>query len=212
MKSIGLSTLALCLVAVVVVMPVSASAGASESVASTVVIDAGHGGKDPGTRSRNGVLEKDVNLAIALDVAAQLRVRGINVLLTRDNDVFVSLDQRVEIANQCGADLFVSIHCDSNASKSVTGFSVIMPRSGAEQASEAARGLSEDLQAAGARRHTLRRDNRGLRVLDRTHSPAVLVEVGFLSNSSEASALNTTARQKTIATSLAEGINEYLHN
>lgn len=212
MKSIRFSTLTLCLVTAVVVIPVSANTGSGRRVANTVVIDAGHGGRDPGTRSRNGVLEKNVNLAIALAVAAQLRAQGIHVLLTRDRDVFVSLDQRAGIANRCGADLFVSIHCDSNARKSATGFSVIMPMSRAGQASEAALGLSEDLQAAGARRHTLRRDNRGLRVLERTHSPAVLVEVGFLSNSSEASALNTTARRKMIAASLAEGITEYLRN
>jgi N-acetylmuramoyl-L-alanine amidase len=178
----------------------------------TVVIDAGHGGKDPGTCSRAGLLEKDVNLAIARDVAAELRRQGVSVVLTRDRDVFVGLDNRAEIANRCGAGLLVSLHCDFNASASLTGFSVLTSRFAAGKALSAGRGIAEDLQAGGASCRAVRQDSRGLRVLELTRSPAVLIEVGFLSNASEAARLNDGACQKKIASSIAEGIVEYLHN
>jgi N-acetylmuramoyl-L-alanine amidase len=196
------------LMAAIVVMSISPSIWAG----GTVVIDAGHGGKDPGTRSRTGVLEKDVNLAIALAVAAELRRQGVNVVLTRDSDVFVSLDNRAEIANKCGATLFVSIHCDFDKNASTKGFSVLIPRSGPEKASAAGHAIAEDLQSGGAQCHSIRRDHRGLRVLEKTHSPAVLIEVGFLSNPSEAAKLHHNAYRKTIGVSIAEGIAEYLQN
>lgn len=200
------------IVAAVAAMSISPSTWAGGNAGRTVVIDAGHGGRDPGTRSRTGVLEKDVNLAIALAVAGELQRQGVNAVLTRDSDVFVGLDSRVEAANKCGTGLFVSIHCDFNKNTSTKGFSVLMPRSAPGKASAVGRGIAEDLQAGGAQCHTIRRDNRGLRVLEETHSPAVLIEVGFLSNSSEAAKLTASAYQETIAASVAEGIIEYLHN
>lgn len=200
------------LMAAIVAMSISPSIWAGGRVGYTVVIDAGHGGKDPGTRSRTGVLEKDVNLAIALAVAAELQRQGVNVVLTRDSDVFVSLDNRAEIANKCGASLFVSIHCDFDKNPSTQGFSVLIPRSGPEKASALGRGIVEDLQSGGAQCHSIRRSSRGLRVLEKTHSPAVLIEVGFLSNSCEAAKLQGNAYRKRIALSIAEGITEHLQN
>lgn len=80
----------------------------------TVVIDAGHGGKDPGTHGRHS-LEKNVALAIAKKVAYRIRkaMPGINVIMTRSTDRFVELDRRAQIANEHHANLFISIHCNS---------------------------------------------------------------------------------------------------
>jgi len=81
-----------------------------------VVLDAGHGGHDPGNLG-NGYLEKDIALSIVLKAGAELeKVPGIKVIYTRDSDVFVDLYKRGEIANEHNADLFVSVHCDSHTS------------------------------------------------------------------------------------------------
>ncbi|MDP2927419.1 MAG: N-acetylmuramoyl-L-alanine amidase [Candidatus Omnitrophota bacterium] len=89
-----------------------------------VVIDAGHGGNDPGAIGRNGLKEKDVNLDIAKRLSSFLRVEGVQVVLTRSTDKFVSLSTRVSIANRSGADLFISIHSNANRSRSLCGFEV----------------------------------------------------------------------------------------
>ncbi len=91
----------------------------------TVVIDPGHGGKDPGAIGPNGTKEKDINLAVAREIARLLREEeGIKVILTRNSDVFIPLDQRNEIANKNCADLFVSIHCNSSISAKNSGFEI----------------------------------------------------------------------------------------
>ncbi|UPT73896.1 MAG: N-acetylmuramoyl-L-alanine amidase [Elusimicrobiota bacterium] len=90
-----------------------------------IVIDAGHGGKDPGATGTRGTREKDVNLAAALELSRVLKERGdFEVLLTRDEDVFLPLSERSEIANSRGADLFVSLHCNAAGNKRENGFEV----------------------------------------------------------------------------------------
>jgi len=86
-----------------------------------VVIDPGHGGKDTGAIGPHGVREKDVALAIARKVAARVRALGLAVVLTRDDDSFVSLDDRTRIANEAKADLFVSIHCNAARQRGLSG-------------------------------------------------------------------------------------------
>jgi N-acetylmuramoyl-L-alanine amidase len=90
-----------------------------------VVIDAGHGGIDPGTRGRRGILEKDLVLAVARDLRKALEATGnYRVQLTRDSDVFIPLRERVSIARAARADLFVSLHADSNDHADIRGASV----------------------------------------------------------------------------------------
>jgi len=90
-----------------------------------IVIDPGHGGKDPGAVGGRGTREKDVNLAAALELSRVLKERGdFDVLLTRDEDVFVPLSERSDMANDKSADLFVSLHCNAAGSKRENGFEV----------------------------------------------------------------------------------------
>ena len=90
----------------------------------TVVIDPGHGGKDPGA-SDNGVVEKNVNLGIGLELEKVLSARGYNVIMTRKTDVYLKLQERTDIANNVNADLFVSIHVNALPSKkSMSGFEI----------------------------------------------------------------------------------------
>jgi N-acetylmuramoyl-L-alanine amidase len=121
-----------------------------ESVTSTpakgkfiVVIDPGHGGKDPGAIGRNGTQEKDVVLEIARKLRTQInREKGMKAILTRDSDIFIPLRSRMDIAHQYKADLFISIHADANPRSSLSGSSVyILSKNGAS--SEAARLLAE---------------------------------------------------------------------
>jgi len=88
----------------------------SQSGAFTVVVDAGHGGKDPGNTG-NGYLEKKIALNIALKLGKELENQGINVVYTRKKDVFVNLVERANIANRSNAQLFLSIHCDAHTSQ-----------------------------------------------------------------------------------------------
>ena len=90
-----------------------------------IVIDPGHGGKDPGATGSRGTREKDVNLAAALELSRVLKERGdFDVLLTRDEDVFIPLSERSDMANEKNADLFVSLHCNAAGSKRENGFEV----------------------------------------------------------------------------------------
>ncbi|WP_419913490.1 N-acetylmuramoyl-L-alanine amidase [Hoeflea sp.] len=91
----------------------------------TVVLDPGHGGIDPGARGRNGTLEKDLTLAFGKTLKSALEeVAGVRVVLTRDDDRFISLPERVNIARQNGADLLISIHADSFRLRRVRGATV----------------------------------------------------------------------------------------
>ena len=91
----------------------------------TIVIDPGHGGEDPGAVGVGGVYEKDITLAVARELRRQLEATGrYRVLLTRDKDVFIRLRERVGMARDVGADLFLSLHADSIASGSVRGLSI----------------------------------------------------------------------------------------
>ena len=108
-----------------------------------VVIDAGHGGKDPGSHGPGGTLEKNVTLAVARELAAQInRQPGMKAVLTRDSDYFIPLTQRYKIARENNADLFVSIHADAFTSGDAKGSSVwvMSPRG---KTSEAARWLAD---------------------------------------------------------------------
>lgn len=91
----------------------------------TIVIDAGHGGKDPGAVGPHGTYEKDVNLRIALALAKALRAEGrYKVILTRDKDEFITLADRSAVANKNKADLFISIHCNAGLAKNSSGFEI----------------------------------------------------------------------------------------
>ena len=87
----------------------------------TVVIDAGHGGEDAGARGAAGMVEKELVLAVARDLAARLRATGLQVVLTRAADVFVPLEERTALANDSRGDLFLSIHANASSDHSVHG-------------------------------------------------------------------------------------------
>lgn len=90
----------------------------------TIVVDSGHGGRDPGALSKKGLKEKDLNLSVAKYIQEALTEKGYTVILTRDDDTYLTLEKRVCIARDCKADLFISVHTNANPSRSLHGVEV----------------------------------------------------------------------------------------
>jgi len=176
-----------------------------------VVIDPGHGGKDSGAISAAGHYEKAVVLDVANALAKLLRQRGVTVRMTRSSDVFIPLDDRAGLANRVGPDLFVSIHADAARNRQAKGFTVYVPKrearaSRSHRAGECVvRQLASFAPSRGVRQH-----NKRLRVLEKTRCPAMLVELGFMSNPAEASLLNRRDYRDKLAAALAEAIVSWL--
>lgn len=169
-----------------------------------IVLDAGHGGRDQGTSS-GSVLEKDINLVMVGKLAEILEEAGETVILTREDDTKIGLEDRAEFANQNEADLFVSLHC--NYCEDDTGVHGLecYYREDSEEGKALADLIVEKLRSEEsiANRGTRTAD---FRVLCRTDMPAVLVEMGYLSNQSERKKMTDEAYQKLLAEKLAEGI------
>ncbi|OHB65448.1 MAG: hypothetical protein A2Y77_09795 [Planctomycetes bacterium RBG_13_62_9] len=172
------------------------------SATGLVVIDAGHGGKDPGTMVA-GIDEKHLVLSVARRVAALLSQRGVTVVMTRQDDRFIELEDRAEIANQRRADLFVSIHADSAPDRSITGYT-LYTAPGASQAYSIAKSISAAMATTGSGTRGIREAE--YKVLVLTRCPAVLVELGYLSNAAEARRLQDPAHQNRLAQAIADGI------
>ncbi|MFP4029902.1 MAG: N-acetylmuramoyl-L-alanine amidase [Candidatus Brocadiia bacterium] len=173
----------------------------------TIVLDPGHGGKDPGAISPIGLQEKDVNLAVSERVEELLKRSGFTVIMTRKSDAFIELDRRAEIANKKKADLFVSIHADSSPRSSPRGYTLYVSRAASPKGRSAAKAVAKGLRASGIASRGVREAD--YRVLVRTECPAILVEMGFLSNKREAKMLRSRATQKRLAECIVAGIKNF---
>ncbi|WP_136606100.1 N-acetylmuramoyl-L-alanine amidase family protein [Paenibacillus dokdonensis] len=172
-----------------------------------VVIDAGHGAHDPGTTGVTGKKEKDFNLAIVLKVEKLLKQEpNIDVVLTRSDDTFLELKDRVKIANDLKADVFVSIHANSAGSSAASGSETYYQR----DASKAFANVMHKylVQATGLSDRGVRYGN--FHVIRETKMPAVLLEVGYLSNKKDEATLFTESVQQRVAQGVVNGIKEYL--
>ncbi len=213
-----------------------------------VILDPGHGGKDPGASGRSRLREKDVVLRIAKRAKRELERAGLEVFLTRSRDVYLTLEERTTKANQLGGDMFVSIHANASPRRSTQGLETYLldTRYDRQTARVAARengttvAALNDLQlilaslrlgyneryAARLAQHVHRDLTRRLRsyhrptrdlgvkrgpflVLFQADMPAVLVEVGFLSNRGEAKRMRTDAFVQAAAEGIARGILAY---
>ncbi|WP_036486139.1 N-acetylmuramoyl-L-alanine amidase [Myxosarcina sp. GI1] len=171
-----------------------------------VVIDAGHGGQDPGTMG-NGLVEKDIVLPISLDVAEILRKQGIDVKMTRDSDYFVSLEGRTDYANEIDADLFVSIHANAiNLSRpDVNGLETYYYKNGRRLAETIHWSI---LNGVNIKNRNIRRAR--FYVLRHSVMPAVLVEVGFVTGAEDAPKLKDPNHRRQMAEAIARGIILYI--
>jgi len=173
-----------------------------------VVVDPGHGGRQPGAVACTGMFEKDVNLAVAHMVRRRLAARKVRVIMTRRDDRFMDLEPRAEVANRAGADLFVSIHADSCGNRWASGYTVYVSRGAAGATLEAAGCVDRRMRRAVATSRGIRRAN--YRVLVHCSRPAMLVELGYLSNRTEARLLGDDGYRGRLADALAAGIVDYL--
>lgn len=172
-----------------------------------VVIDAGHGGRDPGAIGIGGLREADVILPIALQVARQLEQQGIQVVLTRRDDYFVDLAPRVQIAKRANADLFISIHANamSGSRPDVNGIEVYHFGRGEDLARTIHASILQSVNIG----------DRGVRrarffVLRNNPMPAVLVEVGFVTGAEDARKLSDPGFRSQMADAIARGILLYI--
>jgi N-acetylmuramoyl-L-alanine amidase len=211
-----------------------------------VIIDPGHGGNDPGATSRSGIKEKNINLDVAKKLRDELQRQGIDVVMTRARDESVSLERRTEIATKANADLYVSVHANSNPSSSLDGIEVYVCKVlGTKEKNDEQLRRNYDLlyrtlnmendkkyrlivadmmmgykrsessalasQIASKLVRELRVSSHGVKssgffVVRNTLMPAVLVEIGFLTNPREEKLLNTAAYRQKVADSLADSI------
>lgn len=168
----------------------------------TIMLDAGHGGRDPGA-VYNGRQEKDDTLALTLAVGELLQERGLDVLYTRTTDVYESPYQKAMEANQAGADFFISIHRNSSPEPNTySGVeSLVYDKSGIKL--EMAENINEQLEAVGFTNLGVK-ERPGLVILRRTRMPAVLVELGFINSDTDNMLFDNNFND--IALAIAEGI------
>ena len=188
----------------------------------TVVIDSGHGGKDPGKTTLDGTLEKDLNLAIALKLQKYLEAADITVIMTRTTDEGLyeegasnkkvqDMKNRIAVMNTPEVDLVISIHQNSYSDPDVKGAQVFYYGT-STSGEELAKTLQERLVLDVApENHRKAKSNTSYYLLKKTTCPTVIVECGFLSNPAEAEKLKSDIYQDSLAWSLHLGILEYLN-
>ena len=196
----------------------------------TVVLDAGHGGQDGGGHSTVGQ-EKEYTLDVIRDLQKSLEAKGFRVVLTRDQDVYLPLELRADLANHAPDAVFVSVHFNSSPDASAKGFEVYaMTPCGAASTSDTVASPDQFKQMPGndfdnasvalatCVHHSLlghiSDSDRGVRrarfaVLRLTHAPAILVEGGFMSNSVESRDINDPAWRGKLADAIATGIRSF---
>ncbi|MCG2713155.1 MAG: N-acetylmuramoyl-L-alanine amidase [Candidatus Omnitrophica bacterium] len=215
-----------------------------------IIIDAGHGGNDPGAVGKMGIQEKDIVLDVALRLKNELTKHGVEVILTRNADIFVELKKRTEIANKEKADFFISVHANAAHTSPVNGFEAFYLSTGYDDFSKAVQirenavikfeedadyEYSDDLNAtlwdmilsenriesiemansiSDELKRALRLNTRYIRgakfhVLKGANMPAVLLEMGYLTNKNEAMQLNNAYYRQMLAEAVAAGIVNY---
>ncbi len=188
-----------------------------------IVVDAGHGGSDPGKVGINGALEKDINLSIALLLKDLLEKKEIEVILTRDSDAGLysensknhkveDMQNRCKLITETNPVFTVSIHQNSYPSEEVKGAQVFYYGQ-SKEGKELAEFLQSSLiERADPENHRAAKANESYYLLKKTPTPTVIVECGFLSNSGEAELLLTAEYQEKLVQAIYLGILDYLES
>ena len=189
-----------------------------------IIIDAGHGGEDPGAVGKNGVLEKDLNLDIAKTIGKILENNGFTVIYTRTEDKLLykpeedikGIRKISDLKNRCKISLdnpeamFVSIHMNSYGSEKYSGLQVYYSENNKE--SEAVAAKVQDAVKASLQPNNNRKTKpgEGMYLLEHTESPAILIECGFLTNREECARLTEKEYQNNLSFAIVCGIIEYV--
>ena len=185
-----------------------------------VVIDSGHGGKDPGKIGLNGEKEKDINLAIARKLASLLEQADVKAVMTRTGDAGLydedasrkkvqDMKRRIELMEETAPDLVVSIHQNSYPDPSVKGAQVFY-YTGSSEGRALAERIQNRLYRLDPSNRRAVKENNSYYLLKKTTCPIVIVECGFLSNPKEAEALSDAVYQEKAAWQICMGILQYL--
>lgn len=188
----------------------------------TIVIDAGHGGNDPGKVGINHALEKDINLSIALKLKMFLEANDLNVIMTREEDKALysegvnnkkssDMRKRVELINNSNAVLAISIHQNSYTSESIKGAQVFYYNNASESKMFAEIMQDQIKRTINDGNKRVAKKNNNYYLLKKTAIPTVIVECGFLSNYTEASLLVDDGYQEKLAWAIHLGIMSYLN-
>lgn len=212
-----------------VIEPVMRNATLSKRKVRTIMIDPGHGGKDNGAPGANRVWEKHLTLAMSLRLRDALRAKGFNVIMTRANDRYPSLEDRVNMREKTKADLFISIHCNASVQKAINGIETYaLTPAGAPSSGDSRANFTRN-PGNPFDRHNYRlayeiqrqlvwktkANDRGVRharfyVIKNVSCPAVLIETGYLSNAREGSQLQMWRRQRDTVNAIVDGIMRYV--
>ncbi|MEG0371268.1 MAG: N-acetylmuramoyl-L-alanine amidase [Clostridium sp.] len=185
-----------------------------------IIIDPGHGGKDSGAVSLSGTKERDIALSVSSMLGNTLRLKGYDILYTRQDNNNVnwdssnqsaSLKYRSNFANSNGADLFVSIHCNSNSGTPASGTETYYSSKNPNKDKALATSIQQELvKAIGLRDRGAKLGN--FWVVNNTQMPASLVELAFINNLSEEQKLKDPSFQQKAANGIANGIVKYVNN
>lgn len=187
-----------------------------------VVLDPGHGGRDPGKVGAQGEQEKDINLAISLKVKERLEKDGMEVVMTREKDVMLAdedasnkkledLNNRIRIINERQPAVAVSIHQNSYSDASVKGAQVFY-FTHSDKGKQAAEAMQKELLEFDQENKRKIKANDTYYLLKKTEVPTVIVECGFLSCPEEEALLTDEAYQKKLAEAIAKGIESWVVN
>ncbi|MFN7539490.1 MAG: N-acetylmuramoyl-L-alanine amidase [Bacteroidota bacterium] len=178
----------------------------------TVIVDAGHGGHDPGATTTDGTTEKNLTLAIAQKIKSLNNNPNINIILTRESDKFVDLVERANFANASNANLFLSIHIDNSKSPKSTGASCFVPSKNYLYINKSNVFAKNILMATNGlfTNGKLKTRHKGIWVIENAQMPAVLFESGYMSNSNDLQFIKENISN--IAGGLLAAIEAYLAN
>lgn len=188
----------------------------------TILIDAGHGGVDPGAVGKNSTLEKDITLAVSKRLKVLVQQAGGKAIMVREEDVDLGtaqgllkrkredLAQRIQLANDSQADVYLSIHANSFPNEKLTGAQVFYYSNSAE-GKLLAQSVQQELNSlAGGKR--IAKSNQELFILKKANRAVVMIELGFLSNAGEEQKLNDPNYQQQLAVAVYQGLANYLGN
>ena len=173
----------------------------------TVILDAGHGGIDPGSIALNGMFEKTYTLNTTLKIATKLEEAGAKVIFTRADDRYLTLDRRAEVSNAFPYSVFISVHYNSSLSQTANGISTFYYHN--EDENLASTVQSQLISTTGLK-------NRGVNfgnyfVLRNNHLQSILVELGFITNQNDLNSITTDSYQAQVADAITQGLINYFN-
>ena len=219
-KKIKCLILLICIsIAIFLLTNICISTSSNQVLNKVIILDAGHGGEDGGASSKDGTLEKDLNLSITLKVKEMLEENEFEVILTREKDISLDkgeetisrrkvsdLNNRIKLINSSNADMLISIHMNSFPQEKYYGWQTFY-KSNCDLSKNVANNIQKCIKEnVDVENNRVSMEIKNVKVIEKSNIPAILVECGFLSNQKESERLNDEEYQQKIAKGICEGI------